>query len=426
MTTDTGATAGVGEEPPPPPPSAPADQDVPESRFMRVIYWLTSANVFVTSVLSVFTALVIGAILIVIGDQDSLDKFSYFTARPGDALNASWTAISTAYKNLFYGAVFDPHAADFTHAFYPLSETLTYAAPLVFTGLAVALAFRGGMFNIGAQGQAVMGAIGAGLLGFELRLPIVLHMLLALLGGAILGGVWGLIPGVLKARTGAHEVIVTIMMNYIAGYFLIWLIVQKGVQDPNRTDAISKTTHGSANLTQFFGASILRVHIGLLFGLAVTAVIAWLIKRSTFGFEVRAVGSNPDAARTAGMSVGRTYTLVMALAGVLAGLGGATVLLGTAHALTTQVVGQVGFDGITVALLGRAKPWGVVIAALLFGGLYAGGNRMQSFAGVTVDLVYVLQALIVIFIAAPALIRSIYRLRPARGGQLSTNFAKGW
>jgi simple sugar transport system permease protein len=416
------------EEPVAPPVATEVEPDEPPpGRFMRVVYWLTSANTFVTSVLSVFTALVIGAILIVLGNSDVLAKFGYFTAQPGDALSASWDAIATAYKNLFYGAVFDPNATDAAHAFYPLSETLTYAAPLIFTGLAVAFAFRGGLFNIGAQGQAVMGTIGAGLVGFELKLPIVLHVLLALLGGVVFGGIWGLIPGLLKARTGAHEVIVTIMMNYIAGFFLLWVIVQPGVQEPNRTDAISKTTHSSADLTPFFGGdSTLRVHIGLLFGLAVAAVIGWLIKRSTFGFEVRAVGSNPDAAKTAGMSVAKTYTLVMALAGALAGLGGATVLLGTAHALTSQVAGQVGFDGITVALLGRAKPWGVVVASLLFGGLYAGGNRMQSFAGVTIDLVYVLQALIVIFIAAPALIRSIYRLRKARGAGLATNLAKGW
>ncbi len=417
---DAGPTANVNT-----PTSGP--QHPPQSGLRRTIYWLTSANAFVVSLLSIFTALVIGALLIIVADRDVMSKFGYFFAAPGDAVSSAWAAVWDAYKNLFLGAIFDPGAADLTHRFYPLSETLTYATPLIFTGLSVAFAFRGGLFNIGAQGQAIMGTVGAGLVGFELRLPIVLHLILALLGGAVAGGLWGFIPGFLKARTGAHEVIVTIMLNYVALGFIGWVIVQKGVHDPQRTDAISKTVDSSANLPLLLGSdSPLRAHLGLFVALAIVAVVAWLLSRSTFGFEVRAVGLNPDASRTAGMSVGRTYTIVMVVAGALAGLGGASILLGTAHSLTGQVAGNIGFDGITVALLGRTKPWGVVLAALLFGGLTAGGNRMQSFAGVTVDLVFVLQALIVIFIAAPALIKSIYRLRADRSGHLATNLAKGW
>jgi ABC-type uncharacterized transport system permease subunit len=419
----TASTAGTTAEPP------------PNSAFMRSIYWLTSANAFIISALSIFTALVIGAILIVVANRDVMSKFGYFFAAPGDALASAWAAIWDAYKNLFIGAVFDAGAANTQHAFYPLSETLTYATPLMFTGLAVAFAFRGGLFNIGAQGQAIIGVIVAGLLGFNLHLPIVLHLIVALIGGAVGGAIWGFIPGFLKARTGAHEVIVTIMLNYIALGFLGWLIVQKGVQDPTVTFAISKTVDDSATLPRFFGdgsllhigsGTLLRVHFGLIVAILAVIVAAWLLNRSTFGFEVRAVGLNPDASRTAGMSVARTYTIVMVVAGALAGLGGASVLLGTAHHLTGQVVGNIGFDGITVALLGRTKPWGVVLAALLFGGLTAGGNRMQLFAGVTVDLVTVLQALIVIFIAAPALIKAIYRLRASRSGTVTTNLAKGW
>jgi ABC-type uncharacterized transport system permease subunit len=404
-----------------------ATHEMPESRFMRAVYWLTSANTFVVTVLSIFSALVIGAIMIVLANRDVMAKFGYFTARPGDALTASWDLIRSAYTALFQGAIYNPDATTWRQALFPISETLTSATPLIFTGLAVAVAFRGGLFNIGAQGQAVMGAIGAGLVGFEMNLPIVLHLILALLGGMVGGGIWGAIPGYLKAKTGAHEVIVTIMLNYIAApAFISWLIIQKGVQDPNRSDAISKTVHSHANLPQFFPNTELRVNVGLLVGLLCAATMAWLINRSTLGFEVRAVGSNPDAARTAGMSVGRTYTLLMIISGALAGLGGASLVLGTAHALTGQVAGTIGFDGITVALLGRGKPWGVVMAAILFGALTAGGNRMQADAGVTNDIVAVLQAVIVIFIAAPALIKSIYRLRAARTARLATNLAKGW
>ena len=405
----------------------------PPGRFLRVVRWLTSANPVVISVLSVFSALVIGAILIVIGDRPVLRQFGYFFAQPGTALSGAWDQIKLAYTSLFQGAIFNPTTLggafsgknSWAVALGPISETLTYAAPLILTGLAVAIPFRGGLFNIGAQGQAIFGAIGAGLIGFELNLPTVLAWIIALVAGAVGGGIWGFIPGILKARTGAHEVVVTIMLNYIALLFLGWIILQGGVKDPAQAQAISKPLHSSAMLPHLLGSSH-RTNFGLLLGLLAALVVAWLINRSTFGFEIRAVGANPDAARTAGMSVAKTYVLVMIVAGALAGLGGAVQLLGTSTALTGGVVANIGFDGITVALLGRAKPWGTVLAALLFGALYAGGNQMQSNAGVVVDLVQVLQALIVIFIAAPALITSIYRLRPGSATQATANLAKGW
>ena len=418
-------------------PADPADptdtaEPAPDSWLRRMSERVTSASPFTVTVLSMFSALVVGAVLIVLSDRTVMSEFAYFFSQPSTALSGAWSATSSAYSNLFKGAIVDPSqlrgAIDgtnsWTAALFPISETLKYAAPLIFTGLAVAVAFRGGLFNIGAQGQAIFGAIGAGLIGFELRLPIVLHLIVALIGGIIGGAFWGFIVGFLKARTGAHEVIVTIMMNYIALLFLGWLITHRGVQDPARSDAISKTVHSSATLPPILGSG-LSANLGLILALVAVMVVGWLLNRSTFGFELRAVGSNPDAARTAGMSVAATYTLAMLTAGALAGLGGATILLGTAHQLTGEVVGNIGFDGITVALLGRGKPWGVVWAALLWGGFNAGGNRMQSF-GVTVDLVSVLQAIIVIFIAAPMLIRAIYRLRADRAAGLSTNLAKGW
>ena len=394
---------------------------------------IASANPVTVTVLAIFLALVVAAILIVVSKPDVLAKWGYFFAAPGDAIASSWSAVSEAYANLFKGAVVDPAAVtgaingenSWALVFAPISETLTYTAPLIFTGLAVALAFRAGLFNIGGQGQVIMGAIGAGLVGFEMHLPPGLHLILALIGGALGGALWGWIPGFLKARTGAHEVIVTIMLNYIALYFLAWLIVQKGVQDPGRSDAISKKVFDSARLP-LLGGSSLRVHLGIVLGLLAAAGVAWLLNRSTAGFELRAVGANPDAARTAGMSVSKAYILAMSLAGALAGLAGANMLLGPAVALTPQVAGGVGFDGITVALLGRGKPWGVVLAALFWGAFNAGGNRMQSVAEVPVDLVTVIQAIIVIFIAAPALVKAIFRLRAERAARLQANLAKGW
>jgi ABC-type uncharacterized transport system permease subunit len=402
----------------------PAETRQPEPLVAVFLRNLWSANTVTVTVLSIVLALVIGAILIIISDPDVLATFSYFTARPSDAFTASWDVVSEAYGNLFKGAIFDPEATTFRAAITPISETLTYAAPLVFTGLSVAIAFRGGLFNIGGQGQAVIGCITAAIAGFALPLPIVVHLLVALLAGLLGGALWGFIPGILKARTGAHEVITTIMLNYIAGLFLTWLILQPGVQDPGRTDAISKTVDSSAQLASFGGA--LRVNLGIVLAVLVTAGVAWLLNRSAFGFELRAVGANPAAARTAGISVARTYTLLMVVAGGLAGLGGATQVLGTAHALTPAVAGNIGFDGLLVALLGRNRPWGTLLAAVLFGALRAGGNRMQSFSGISLELVTVLQALIVIFIAAPALVKAIFHLRAARAARLGTSMAKGW
>jgi simple sugar transport system permease protein len=251
-------------------------------------------------------------------------------------------------------------------------------------------------------------------------------VIVALLGGAIGGLVWGFLPGILKARTGAHEVITTIMLNYVALLFLGWLILQPGVKSKTRSDAVSQDVLSSAKLPRLLGDS-LRVDGGIVLAVLVTIGVAWILKRSTFGFELRAVGANPDAARTAGMSVGRTVVLVMALAGALSGFGGASMVLGSqANALTGTVIGNIGFDGIQVALLGRVRPWGVVLAALLFGALHAGGNRMQLEAGISLELVYVLQALIVLFVAAPALVKTVFRLRAARAARLGTSVAKGW
>jgi simple sugar transport system permease protein len=418
------------------PTKQPAEKEPdqkPDSFLATFTHQLWSANTVTVTVLSILLALVIGGILIIVSDADVLATYGYFTARPSDALSGSWNLVSSAYADLFKGSIVDPAAfgawvggtGTWQAAFTPISETLTYAAPLVFTGLSVALAFRGGLFNIGGQGQAVIGAITAAVAGFAFGLPVVLALLVALFCCLLGGALWGFVPGVLKARTGAHEVITTIMLNNIAApLFLSWLVLQAGVRDPTRSDAISKAVNGAAELPSFGGA--LRVHLGILLAVLATAGAAWLLNRSSFGFELRAVGANPAAARTAGISVARTYTMVMVVAGGLAGLGGATQVLGTEHRLTTDVAGNIGFDGLLVALLGRNRPWGTLLAAILFGALRAGGNRMQSFSGISLELVTVLQAVIVIFIAAPALVKTIFRLRAARAARLGTSMAKGW
>ena len=412
---------------------APEEKDRPDDSFLsHFLNNLWSANTVTVTVLSIVLAMVIGAVLIVVSDSDVLSTFGYFTARPSDAFTASWDLISKAYADLFKGAIFDPASVSawmhgsgsWQNALNPLSETLTYAAPLVFTGLSVALAFRGGLFNIGGQGQAVVGTITAAVAGFTFGLPVVLNLIAALLAGMAGGALWGFIPGILKARTGAHEVITTIMLNYVGTLFLGWLILQNAVQAPGHTDAKSKAVAETAQLPSFGGP--LRVNLGIVVAVLATAGVAWLLNRSAFGFELRAVGANPAAARTAGISVARTYALLMVVAGGLAGLGGATQVLGTLHQLTPQVAANIGFDGLLVALLGRNRPWGTLLAALLFGALRAGGNLMQVDAQISLELVTVLQALIVIFIAAPALVKAIFQLREARAARLGASMAKGW
>jgi general nucleoside transport system permease protein len=415
-------------------PASPPESQERASLWRFFLHNLWTANSVVVTFLAIVMAMVIGGLLIILSTPDVTATYSYFFARPTDALVASWDAVSEAYLNLFRGSILDIEAIEgwingtngWERAFFPISETLSYATPLIFTGLCVALAFRGGLFNIGAQGQAIMGVVLAGLAGFLLPLPPVLHLVAALIAGALGGLIWGFIPGILKAVTGAHEVITTIMLNYVALLFLNWILLQNGVRDPARSDAISKVVDSSSQLPRLLGSN-LRVDTGIILAILVAWGAAWMLKTSTFGFELRAVGANPDAARTAGMSVGRTITVVMAMAGALAGLGGASVILGAqANALTGTVVGNIGFDGILVALLGRVRPWGVVLAALLFGALRAGGNRMQSYSAISLELVFVLQALIVLFVAAPALIKAIFRLRAARTTGLETTMTKGW
>lgn len=411
---------------------APAER---RSRTGIVIDTITTANSVTVTFLAIVLALVVGALVIAVSDQNVIDSMSYFFSRPTDTFTSAWTAISTAYESLFTGSIVDPATvneaywgmASWWSVFDPISETLTYAAPLIATGLAVTLAFRAGMFNIGAQGQALMGAIGAGLVGFAVPWPPVIGVIAAVLGGLLAGGVWGLLAGWLKAKFGAHEVITTIMLNYIAApSFVTWLVTTNGVQQPGRTDPISKAVVGNAQLPHLFGGG-LRANVSIVLAVAAAIGVAWLLTRSTVGFEFRAVGANPNAARTAGISLNRTYVLVMLLAGMLAGLGGASIVLGTSpNAITPLVVGNIGFDGITVALLGRGKPLGTVLAGLLFGALQAGASRMQIISMIPLEVSTIIQSLIVIFVAAPALVKAVFRLREQRAGTLGQNLAKGW
>jgi len=382
-------------------------------------------------VLSVFTALVFGAFVIVLSDAELLAQW---TSDPLAAIGASIAAVLEAYGALLTGALGSPatyleafSSGDIDQivaAFNPISESLLAATPLIFTGLAVALGFRAGLFNIGAEGQLYLGAIFATWVGFAITgLPLFIHLPLAIAAGFLGGAVWGFIPGILKARTGAHEVIVTIMLNYVAYRLLDWILRQPFYQRPDRSDPISPVVEPSAVIPPIIDG--LRLHWGFALALVAAAVVSWLLFRSTLGFEFRAVGLNPSAARYAGMSISRTLVLVMAISGGLAGLAGTTEILGVNKALTPGFSPGYGFDGIAVALLGGSSPLGVVLAAILFGVLRAGATPMQSATGIPIDLVVVIQALVIMFVAAPRLIREIYRIRvPETTG--TEVVAQGW
>jgi simple sugar transport system permease protein len=308
--------------------------------------------------------------------------------------------------------------------FDPISNTLLNATPLILGGLAVGVAFRTGLFNIGVQGQMILGAIFAGYVGFAWNLPVGLHVLLALLAGVLGGAIWGGLAGWLKARTGAHEVITTIMLNYIALGLLAYLLGVHGFQAAGSNQAISRRVADSARLPHLFGSG-LRVHWGLLVALLAAAGVWWLLTRSTLGFSLKAVGANPFAARTAGMGIERSYLVVMLLSGALAGLAGVSQILGTNNAITGDIDAGIGFDAITVALLGGATPGGTVLAGLLFGAFRAGSVVMATDTTTPSDIVSIIEPVLVLFIAAPALIRGIFRLRAARRSGVG-QLAKGW
>lgn len=349
--------------------------------------------------LAVITALIIGGIIIAFSDTENL---KILFSDPGTAISNMASEVWASYRALFRGSIGSINS---------ISETLFAATPLLMAGLGIALGFQAGLFNIGAQGQMIMGALVATYVGLYVTAPAIIHIPLTILAGLVGGLIWGGIPGLLKARTGAHEVITTIMFNFIALFFIQWILTTPGLQDPGRNNPVSAAFAETARLPKLFGADY-RVTIGFLIALASVFAVHWLLYRSSLGFEFRAVGANPHAGKYAGMNVALVVTMAMAIAGGLAGMAGANQVMGLdPYKTSPALAGFVGFDAITVALLGRSNPIGVMWAAILFGALSAGGREMQGAAQVPIDLVVVLQALIVIFVAAPGLIRAIWRVK---------------
>jgi simple sugar transport system permease protein len=360
--------------------------------------------------LAIFTAILIGSVLILLAGLDPIK----------------------AYTGLLQGA-FGTDAA--------ITRSLVKMAPLIFAGLSVAVAFKGGLFNIGAQGQLVMGSLFAAWVGFGVAgLPPALHVILALLAGAIGGALWGMIPGLLKAYTGAHEVIVTIMLNYIATLLLEWAVAPFRPSAPAGPLAACQTAGSCAigqtpeilpsavlgGLYTTAGNSPETLHLGVFLAIFAAIIVFIVVYRTTFGFELRMVGLNPNAAKYAGINVTRMTVLTMMIAGLLAGLAGAIQTLGVNYRFQVNQSLTIGFDSIAVSLLASNNPLAVIPSSLLFGALAAGGTQMQSVSRVPADLIQVVQALILMFVAADGIIRGLYRIKGSGDGSNKVKLSTGW
>lgn len=365
-------------------------------------------------ILAVVTGLIIGAIVIVVSGASVTKAYgALFVGSFGNPLD-----FFAALKTLFTSG----DSAALIKAIYPFTESLVTATPYIFAGLSVAVGFRCGLFNIGAEGQFFVGALCSAFVGYSLQgLPMLIHLPLALLGGALGGGIWGMIPGYLKARFGAHEVVNTIMMNWIAFKLSDWLL--NGPMKASGFRPVTPNIQASAELPRFF-SDPLRFNLGFFLALLFAYLVYWFLFKTTLGFEIRSVGANPDAAKYAGMNIIKNFVLVMAISGGLAGLAGSAQVLGVDHWVGQGFSAGYGFDAIALALLGKSHPFGVVLAALLFGFLRSGATNMQSMAGIPIDIISIIQGLVIVFIAAPDIIRWLYRIRSLKAEE--TVLTRGW
>ena len=378
------------------------------------------------TVFALALGLLFGALVIITTTPAVLDAwraiFHSWNGLP-HALNLTFNNVGAAYRSMFTGSIVDPpglwHSVTtgkgWTNTLTPISETLTYATPLVIASTGVGIAFQTGLFNIGANGQAVIGGIFGAVVGSMLHMPTVLHLPLTLLAGITGGMICGAVPGVLKAYTGAHEVIVTLMFNYVTYAFLLFMVLSTPFQQPGQQNDIGRTMDHSAQLAPLFGTgSELRVSYGVFVAVAVVVFASWLLNRSSLGFDFRVTGANPSAARASGINARTVIVLVFLISGGLAGLAGVVQVASTTHYVDGGfLIGNagIGFTAITVALLGRNRPMGIVWSALLFAALGVGGRNMQATTGIPLDLATVIQSAIVLFVATPVLVKEIFRLR---------------
>lgn len=374
-----------------------------------------AAGTVVRSVLAILLSLAVASVLIVFTNEDVSRTLGYFFARPSDFFGAAGQALADAYGAMFRGAIYNTRASTFESGIRPLIESLRFAGPLIAAGLGIALTFRAGLFNIGGTGQLLMAAAFSSFAASQLHLPPVIHLIVAMLFGFFGAALWAGIVGFLKARTGAHEVIVTIMMNYIAISLITYLMRTPILHDmESGSNPTSIPPDPTAVFPRILGDGF---NLRLSFVLCILAVVVywWLMERSPLGYRLRMVGLNPDAARTAGIDVSRTAIVAMVLSGLFVGLAGLNQALGRDGNFAPNVDAGIGFEAITVALLGNSRAVGVLFAGLLFGALKAAGPTMQL-ADVSPEVLGVVQGLIVLFIAAPPLVRAIFRFLPEPKG----------
>jgi len=382
-----------------------------DNRWSQALKEILSGS-FTRTVLSIILGFLVGAAFMIASNKEFIEALSYILSRPGDALGAAVSVVNEGYGALFRGAVFNAEADTFEKAIRPMTETLRLGAPLILAGLGLGLTFRVGMFNIGGTGQLITGMIFATFVATRLELPFVLHVLVAIVAAVVGSTMLGALVGYLKARTGAHEVILTIMFNYIMLYFFTFLLRDPLLLGEERATGNPKADPAAetALLPKLMGDEY-ALHYGIIIALIAVVVYWWLMERSTIGFRLRMVGFNPDAARTAGVSVERTYILAMGLSAAFVGLAAANQALGVSIGVTPSAHANIGFDAITVALLGGSNAPGILLAGLLFGAFKAGAPAMQVL-GVSPEVLGIVQGAIVLFIAAPPLIRAIFRLPP--------------
>jgi simple sugar transport system permease protein len=372
--------------------------------------------------LAIITAFIVGSIFILITDFQNLSKIG---TDPVGAFAGALGTIGQAYSSMVVGALGDPTRiaaalADPTPkamaaAIRPITETLVATAPLIFTGLAVAISFRSGVFNIGVEGQFVLGAFGATVAAIAMKeQPAVLILLVSTVFGILTGALWGFIPGVLKAKAGAHEVITTIMLNYVAAQVVLFGLRSDFLRQVGSDQPISKNLATFVRVPAMFDLPAIRLHWGFVLALVMAVIVSWFLFKTTKGYELRAAGFNMNAARYAGMSASGSIILAMSLSGGLAGLGGSMEVLGTVPQMSNDISSGFGFNAIALALLAGNRPAGIVAASLLFGALRTGGGLMQVKTGIPLDLLFFIQALVIMFVAAPGLIRWIWRLDPRK------------
>lgn len=400
---------------------------------------VTTSPVLVT-ILAVALGLVVGALVIIFTSSQVLDAWRgmfHSWSAPGNAFKQTFDHVGAAYRDMFTGSVIDPQTfwnaltsgKGWPAALTPISETLTYATPLVIASIGVGICFQTGIFNIGANGQAIIGGIAGTTVGAFVHLPTIFLIPLTLAGGVAGGMLAGAIPGLLKAYTGAHEVIVTIMLNYVIANFLIFTLLSTSLQLPGQQNDLSRNLLPGAQLAPIFGASTgLRVNYGVFIAVGVVVFAWWFLERSSLGFEYRVSGANPNAARVSGIKPRRVVIGVFLISGGLSGLAGITQVAGTTHYIDGGfLIGSagIGFTAITVALLGRNRPMGIVWGSLLFAALGVGGRTMQASTGIPLDLATVIQSAVVLFVATPVLVKELFRLRgaPTSSIQLAT---QGW